>query len=204
MSINLEGNIYLDEFITAENFLGNSLLASVLDNNEKETLFNRVKEYMQGEGDRRGYKLTLRQGLTSFFMDHKNLIDPNVRPYVEKLRLRNHERVLVNCSCNNTAVQNVQRPQLDTSYRDHRYFMILDEHREVSEEEAKRDFDRSFIDLWATLFRGIYDAAICPKGYNCSRSEEHLVKFLELLDRIPIISEQEWMESVHGAYLYSD
>jgi len=46
MTISLEDNIYLDEFINPENFLGNSLLASVLDYSDKEALFTRLKEYM--------------------------------------------------------------------------------------------------------------------------------------------------------------
>lgn len=200
----LEETTLVEEDINAGNFLGNSLLASVLDKKDKETLYIRVQEYMQKEEKRRGYKLTIRQGLTSFFMDDVILADLNIRPYLEKLRLRDNRRVLVNCSCDNETVQHVQKPQLESSYRDHRYFMILDEHREVTEDEANIDFDINYFQDWRILFRGAYDASVCPKGYNCSRAEVNLVKFFKLLDKIPIISEQEWMESVHGVCPCSD
>jgi hypothetical protein len=189
MSISLEEEItFEEESVNSQNFLGNSLLASVLTNEEKAELFPKVQDYILHEGERRGYAMTLRQGLTSFFIDSNN------RHYLEKLELRT-KRVLVKTFCDNGVVQHVQIPQLEIGYRDRRYFMCGEENRNVTEEEAKKDFEEKFFIGWATLFRGVYDAVICPKGYNCKMAEEHVV---ELLDRLCFISEQEWMESVHG------
>ena len=183
------------ETFSAENFLGNSLLASVLDDSEKISLFHMVEYHKFCESQRRGYALSMREGLTSFFMDPENLRNKEIRSYLEKLLERDSNRVLVNCLCDNETVESIQIPQLAVGYRDHRYYMVLDEHRDVSEAEAKADFDRNYTSKWAILFRGIYDSVVCPKAYNCSRAEQNVSR---LLDRLGFVSEKEWMETVHG------
>ncbi|MFA5258728.1 MAG: hypothetical protein WC402_01525 [Candidatus Pacearchaeota archaeon] len=188
--------VNLDEEVNASNFLGNSLLASVLNDSEKTELFNKVQYHKLCESQRRDYSMTIQEGIVSFFMDPKNLGNPVVLGYLDKLRNRNPNRVFVNCFCDNHLVEKVQIPQLDLGYRDHRYFMGLEQHREISENESRADFERGYIWNWAELFRDIYDIAVCPKGYNCPRAEKHLV---DLLEKVYRISEEDWIEAVHGS-----
>lgn len=189
METTLEGITLDEQSVNAQNFLGNSLLSNLLNNEEKKGIFLEFQEYVKGEDKRRGYPMTLRQGVTSFFMDPKN------RHYLGKLHSRNFQRVLVNTSCDTDTVNDVQKPQFESGYSDHRYLMGINKNREIAEEEAKIDFEENFAIDWAILFRGVYDATICQKGYNCSRAEEHIAK---LLDYFSIISEQQWMQEVHG------
>lgn len=188
MTIDLEEETIIEEeIIDYKNFLGNSLLASVLNDKEKAELFSMVQDHKYLESKRRQYALSMREGLTSFFMDTENLKNLKIRGYLGKLNLRKSNRVFINCSCDNGSVEKVQRPQLESGYRDRRYFMCKETNKDVAEEDAKRNFEEFFLMDWATLFRGIYDAVVCPKGYNCSRAEQNVAK---LLDKFGFVSKE--------------
>ena len=146
--------------VNSDNFLGNSLFASVLSELEKKELFLEVEYHIWCEDARRGCNMSFKEGLASFFMD------PHNRHHLEKLKRRDANRGFVSCVCDNKSDMQVQVPQLRLAYRDHWYFMGLERHTDVDETSAILDFNEHYIQRWAELFRVIYDVSICSRGYN--------------------------------------
>lgn len=188
-----DSNETLDKF-NPDNFLGNSLLSSVLSQQERTELFEKVRYHIYCESSRRRYRMGFKEGLASFFMD------PNNRDQLEVLRRRDSKRTLVGCSCDPETDCRVQEPELKSAFRDHWYFMGLETNGPVSKYTAVIDFSQHFINRWAQLFRIVYDVSLCPRGKNCEVAERRVDGLLRDIDHLSV---RNYFLEVHGLDVFA-